>query len=735
MVQSLLDNTIQYNETSKINETDKESDKEVEIINYILQTTMIPPTLIYITLGKRINTFQLSHHIVYYPIYWYQKNETFVPIGLFEFKDTNPITHSITLPLASIPLEKWKPIIYQRITHEILLTKRYLEKDDSPSISSSSSELSDSTESSLPSSESLSSTSSSSSESTPTLSLYSGGDSSSSSSSSLSTFFTDFPFVKELLPEETSEQSILIREGYQEEPNKTYTWIERYMENHLYSVLENDGNSDCLFFTIQDAFSQIGKRITIKELRKYLSNEMTETIFQQKKNISDIFLVTLEESMILQKELEEKHKQLKREFRQTDMLNKQKKYQLVEQAQHINEQFIKISNEIHQLQQSFSSYTSLEKIITVSSYREYIQSQSFWADPWTLYTFEQLFHIKFLLLNQQAFEQHDSMQILHFVTDMKDPIMVTNLLSSSTSDKQKKKGSSSPPDYYILLTYIGNHYQLISYKNTRIFTFQEIPYDIKKMIVYKCMELDKNESWLSFIPDLRLFKKKEKIHFHSLPYKEEKQIQKYHHTNLYDTLPYYNESIVFYFYSHSNEKPFPGTAIDEKIPIEMIKQYSFLASIPNWRQKLTNTWIQSFEYDHLHWASVEHYYQASKFKQKYPVFYEKFALNENEKDPDIIELSTKPEIAMAAGSLSGKYKGKIIRPPDIQLDIQSHYIPEEAENELFHAQMAKFSQHNDLKQLLLETHEATLIHCYRKKRPILCHTLMSVRRTLQKTRK
>ena len=53
--------------------------------------------------------------------------------------------------------------------------------------------------------------------------------------------------------------------------------------------------------------------------------------------------------------------------------------------------------------------------------------------------------------------------------------------------------------------YNGSHYKLVTYKKKGILTFQEIPFDLKKLIVTKCLE--KQAGTFSLIPDFMEFRK------------------------------------------------------------------------------------------------------------------------------------------------------------------------------------------------------------------------------------
>jgi hypothetical protein len=167
----------------------------------------------------------------------------------------------------------------------------------------------------------------------------------------------------------------------------------------------------------------------------------------------------------------------------------------------------------------------------------------------------------------------------------------------------------------------------------------------------------------------------------------------------------YDENVVFTFYSNSNDKPYPGTGTGETIPNELKKDYEELSKIKSWRRMLSNSWIEPFELDGLRWNSVEHYYQASKFKKDNPDFYKLFSLDSES------TFNEDPNRAKSAGDKSGKIKGELLRPKNIKVD--SDFLETNRDKtEMYLAQFHKFTNKNAeyLKTMLMATNNATLIH-------------------------
>lgn len=165
----------------------------------------------------------------------------------------------------------------------------------------------------------------------------------------------------------------------------------------------------------------------------------------------------------------------------------------------------------------------------------------------------------------------------------------------------------------------------------------------------------------------------------------------------------FNPNIVFNFYSKSADKA-PGKGTGESLsPKELASEYTELSQIKDWRQKLSNFAISPFELEGKMWNSVEHFYQASKFKQDNPDFYNEFSLDSGN------DLSKDPAMAKSAGGKTGKVGGKKFRPSSVRMD--EDFFTSGRTNEVMNAaQYAKFTTIPEMRDVLLKTGDAKLMH-------------------------
>jgi predicted NAD-dependent protein-ADP-ribosyltransferase YbiA (DUF1768 family) len=499
-----------------------------------------------------------------------------------------------------------------------------------------------------------------------------------------------------LLKEETKKQAKDYRDKYHESPKDT--WIEKFMKNKNYNIVDNEAGGDCLFATIRDAFSSIAQQTSVHKIRKKLSTEATEKIFLNYKELYDMYNAALVRDTNKIKELEAEYTLLNQRFIEVIDRNEQK--MISSEAKKVKEEHDKLVKEKKVTVQMLKEYKFMKKVDTLEAFKSEIKKCDFWADTWAISTLERILNIKFIVMSSELYKAGDTKNVLQ-CGQLNDTIL-------------EQRGRFTP-EFYIMIDHTGDHYKLLGYKKKMIFKFSEIPYDIKKMVSEKCLE--KNAGPFAIIPDFQKFKSGQ-----AKSVIKEAQYEDITESKLRGL---YNDDIVFQFYSKSVGKPLPGKGNGEKIPNERMKEYSELATIPDWRKKLSNFWVQPFSLDNHRWSSVEHYYQGSKFKKTHPDFYLSFSLDSG------TDLSKDPNMAKAAGSKTGKLKGELLRP--IEVTVDSDFFGKRQSREMYNSQFAKFTQNEDLKKLLLATGDAKLTHFSRGSEPIVFDELMLIRDKIKRS--
>jgi predicted NAD-dependent protein-ADP-ribosyltransferase YbiA (DUF1768 family) len=496
-------------------------------------------------------------------------------------------------------------------------------------------------------------------------------------------FFETEPSVvppKEL-EEESNEDSEKIKSDY--EDGTRSLWINRFMKNNHYDIVDNEGRGDCFFAVIRDAYSEIGRKVKIDTLRAIVAREINQTTFDNYKEIYDIFFGQL-------KTIEEEMKKIKKRIGGMKEMYDKKKYdaksigmgKILEDTKKMSNDYKELQLRKKDMEELMEEFQFMKNINSLEDLQRHIQTSNFWADTNTVSILERVLNIKIIVLSEEKYSENELNGVLQ---------------CGQLNDDHLEKEGNFKPEFYIIVNYSGNHYKLITYKKRRIFKFREIPYDIKALIINKCLEKDSGPYWL--INDFRELKSKLGIPAdEGAPLDMGDEIS---NADIYDT------DVVFAFHSHSSCKRKAGRGTGERILETRLSEFSELNKSMNnvcndWRKKLDDTWNTRFTLDNLEWDTVEHYTLGCQYKKTFPDFFMRFAnATKNSKEKHFEKL----EEARGAASKSGKYDKKVLREKNIKPD--EGYSYDEARKK---ALEAKFTQNLDLKKILLETKMAMLVH-------------------------
>lgn len=500
----------------------------------------------------------------------------------------------------------------------------------------------------------------------------------------------------DLLPtfdEETEKDSDTLKEKYSESVKTT--WIEKFTKNNHFGIVDNEGGGDCLFAAIRDGYKYVGKMTTIDKLRKSLSENATEEVYE---NYRKLYLDFLRESQTIEKEMDAMRtslKAMKKTMGKT--LNREENERLMATMKEQMTHFESNKQSLTSAKQMLREFEFMKNIDSFDKFRDFLKSSNYWGDTWAITTLEKELNVKLIVLSEESFEQGDV-----------DAVMQCGQINESDVDEAK----SFKPDYYIMLSYTGNHYKLVTYKNKGIFKFREIPFDIKSLVVNKCLERNAGPYYL--IPDFRKYKEKIGLDI-NIGEPEEPELNH----ELFD------KDITFMFHAISNDKPYPGKGSGESIPNNRKMEFSRLNKLKNWRRILDDEWSAPFTIDGARWNSVTHYYLGSQYKKGFPDFSKEFSLDSES------EISKNIDIAKAAAD-SGKYKKKILRKEGITIDPDFFEVSAEPRHKMERERAldAKFTQNLDTKQVLMETQRAKLVQFKRGKDSVVDEQLMRLRKNM-----
>jgi predicted NAD-dependent protein-ADP-ribosyltransferase YbiA (DUF1768 family) len=635
MVVSNIDKNLNYSEKPDINPSDNKKQGQ-------LYQIMLNGLNVIITVGNQKNT---TRNISYFPIYLVKSNNTVIQIGVYEMLTTK-VNKYIDHKTKTLIIEKLDgPLIYEFVTKQLLQKIRKI-----PSFKIKDDDIQEEIEP-LHVNKNIS-----------------------EKRQGLFTLMKNTT-VQKPLTKETQKDALDIRQRYH--PSESDIWINQFMHNKHYFIDLIEGSDTCFFTAIKDSFATIGHFTTVEKLKTKLGECITEATFTRFRKIYDLLTTTEEKIKTQLKQLQSRNAELRIKITQTINVNLQEQIKLEGEKNLVL--FNKLKNDKTLTDAYLHEYRFMKGVTTMEEFVKKLKTCDFWVETWAISVVEKMLNVKFIILLSDEYKNGDLSSVLH----------CGNLTTQEMIE----------PEFYIILTKSKNTYHLVSYKNRKIFTSDEVPYDIKKLITDKCTE--KNAGDFMMIPEFTNYDTEPPINPE--------------HIDLFD------DNTVFRFHEKSANRA-PGKNNGEKINIERVFEFMDLGGIADWRKKLANTWVQPFILDGHKWSSVEHFYQASKFKKSAPDFYLDFSLDSN------TELSKNVDMAKTVGeNTDGKYKGVVVKEPHTKADPSFALIKSKV---LHDAQYAKFSQNKELNALLKYTRDAKLVYHIKGKHPEVYYELMVVRSEL-----
>ena len=505
------------------------------------------------------------------------------------------------------------------------------------------------------------------------------------------------------LNSQTKDESDYEISKYEEDPS--HKWINKYLRSNKYEILDNEGGGDCFFAVLRDALRSVKIDISVQSIREKLANEVTEEILATYKEFFELFYNNMKTTQTQLKEYKKKHLTLKKMITATaDGVDKMK---MISDVKSNFEKMSSVSDQSKELEELAKEFEFMKDVETVDDLKKVIMELGgkYWADNWALVTLERLYNVKFIVLSQD-----------HFLNGEKELV-----LQCSEADKKLQAQGVFKPSYYIITDYIkGIHYKLITYdKNIKrgALTFTELPYKIKELVLEKCME--KGAGLYVLIPDFKTFANQHGV-----------QTSPISKTSGYDSLvstktpksQEYDDSIIIQIYSKSkHEKVGEGSGESIKPELKTVKNVLDLNNkkkYPEWRKKLDNDFLVSnLVIDGNNWSSVKHYMLGSRFKDLVDL-YGKFMKNGE------VGANNEEALKLYNSSVIKKSVKAVIMNDEDFKKIESGLLEK--------ALYAKFTQNDELREILILTGDA-LINTFKQTKgasPAL--ELMKVRKLITK---
>lgn len=782
MVRSRLDPSINYTELKALDPLDT---KEHNYKAPLYEASVLGVNTI-ISIGSIKNTF-ISQNIVYYPIYLIKNDKVISQIGLYEiFQNDIPL---LIDDEGEINLEKAPPPLLYSFVKKSLIQQAVFIPKESDIVGEEKKKTKKPSVSIKPLSLKTIESFKSQMEKVAVTDPNKDEDANEDEEQDLAlkaairaslvpekSRLLDVPLKRKNIPVQTLEQSLAENKAYRKV--KDEPWIQSYYHNNNFNVIRNQGGGDCLFLAICQAFLSIDPEsdISVIKLRGMLADVITEEEFSSYRSRYEMFSKTIKELRDENIKLSNDNKELA-ERAAAPNLSPSDKVTIKVQSDENVARNKEILREVELYKEYLKQVYFMKGVKSLEALKAIIRkgemTSEYWGDEWAVSTLEIILNIKLIILSNRDYIERNKKPYTesNIVICSSDPgetraqeieAVIKGKVARGIGDREVGEiGDKSKmpvegegqrnfnPDYYIILSHTGSHYELITYRDTAMLTFAEVPFCVKLQIVNRCIETSSGSIGSSSgsyrrIPQFIMF------------YEHELGLGEISKTldqgggggggsganHILTANPHFDPSIVLIYHYESTDE-LPGNAQGDYV--SNANKNAFIPLIAsgkgknNWRKKISNEWSAPFTLDGHRWLSVEHYYQANKFLKRHPEFYLLFTMDANKKskyfqeNSILSQISQDVDLAKVAGKKIPKTiidgKKVSLRPDEVEVD--NEFFNGINTRVLEKGTMAKFEQNDELAKILLMTNNAKLVNYVFSKQPTVSYHLMRVRSKLR----
>ena len=764
MVRSRLDPSVNYTELKSIDPSDS---KETNYRAPLYEAVVMGINTI-ISIGQIKNTF-IEKNIVYYPIYLIKSDKVISQIGVYElFEET---VASILDDEGDINLDKTPPpLIYSFVTKTLIQKAVFISENPSAAAKGRA-------KLALPKvTGAAAAAAAAAAEDEDTESdddIQAAIHASQAAPKDVGKGPVKIP---KRLPVQTMDQFDSELRNFRERPDQP--WIQRYYMNNEFNIVKSPIDSDSFFYAICDAIRSVypDRDINIINLREKLAGVISVEQYSAYKSLYDSFSLQLQRNRQRNEEIVAENQDLKTRLTGSQSLSEKK--QIRERALVLKAENEELKEKREAIKDNMKYVNFMKGVHNIEQLRDVIRvgegAGEFRADEWAISALEIILNIKLIVFSKTDFHDNNDKafamtNVIHCgknVNKSQKDFIVQEIEKMKSGkhksaamvalDEPKSKEASESglikrrdkydfiPDHYIMLSETDKHYDLITYRETKMFTFAEIPYCVKIQITSRCLQGFELSGIYTNIPQFMLFMKEDMEATNKMLMKDiESEIADLDKSSN----PHYNDSLRLMHHALSSNK-MPGFAVGDLVSPSDMKGFMNLmggggnndkGGKNNWRRKISNEWCQPFTQDGHRWLSVEHYYQGNKFLKTFPEFYLLFTMDANKKSKYYDEtsilsrISNDVELATIAGkknpttTIDGKKVS--LRPSSVAID--PDFFNGRHSRVLEDGTMAKFSQNDDLAKVLLMTNNAKLINYSHTKHTTPSMHIMHVRSKLR----